>query len=306
MVSASMTIQHTKWLEEAHHLPWRNPVPSLNILLTSTCWRNDHNGFSHQGPDLIQNVINKRGTVSRIYFPPDANSLVVVGDHCFRTQNRVNLIVIDKQPQLQYLTLAEAKTHFDLGASVWDWAGNENPGDDPDIVLASAGDVVTMESLAAAQILRERVPDLRVRFVNVVDIMSLTRPKDHPHGMTDRYFDELFTDDRNVIFAFHGYPGAVHQLVHGRPDADRFRARGFLDHGTTTTPFDMVVRNKVDRYHLTMDALNNAERTVRGSEALYSWCEQQLARHGDFVVDHLEDLPQVRDWTWGAPIELTD
>ena len=305
MVSASMTIQHTKWLEEAHHLPWRNPVPSLNILLTSTCWRNDHNGFSHQGPDLIQNVINKRGTVSRIYFPPDANSLVVVGDHCFRTQNRVNLIVIDKQPQLQYLTLAEATAHFEAGASVWEWAGNEHPGADPDVVLACAGDVVTMESLAAAQILRERVPDLKVRFVNVVDIMSLTRPKDHPHGMSDRYFDELFTDDRNVIFAFHGYPGAVHQLVHGRPDADRFRARGFLDHGTTTTPFDMVVRNKVDRYHLVMDALNNAERTVRGTEALYAWCEQQLARHESHVVDHLEDLPQVRDWTWGASIEQT-
>ena len=154
------------------------------------------------------------------------------------------------------------------------------------MVLASAGDVVTMESLAAAQILRERVPDLRVRFVNVVDIMSLTRPKDHPHGMSDRYFDELFTDDRNVIFAFHGYPGAVHQIVHGRPDADRFRARGFLDHGTTTTPFDMVVRNRVDRYHLVMDALNNAARTVRGSEALYAWCEQQLARHEMYVVEH--------------------
>ncbi|MHB1164946.1 MAG: phosphoketolase family protein [Candidatus Nanopelagicales bacterium] len=306
MVSASMTIQHAKWLEEAHHLPWRAPVPSLNILLTSTCWRNDHNGFSHQGPDLIQNVINKRGTVSRIYFPPDANSLVVVGDHCFRTQNRVNLIVIDKQPQLQYLTLEQAREHVERGASIWEWAGNEGPGDDPDIVLASAGDVVTMESLAAAQILRERVPDLHVRFVNVVDIMSLIRPKDHPHGMTDRYFDELFTDDRDVIFAFHGYAGAVHQVVHGRPDADRFRARGFQDHGTTTTPFDMVVRNKVDRYHLTMDALNNAHRTVRGSEALYSWCEAQLERHGRYVVEHLQDLPQVRDWTWGAPIERGD
>jgi len=306
MVSASMTIQHTKWLEEAHHLPWRTPVPSMNILLTSTAWRNDHNGFSHQGPDLIQNVINKRGTVSRIYFPPDANSLVVVGDHCFRTQNRVNLIVIDKQPQLQYLTLAEAKEHFDRGASIWDWAGNEDQRGDPDIVLACAGDVVTMESLAAAQILHERVPDLRVRFVNVVDIMSLVRPKDHPHGMSDRYFDELFTDDRDVIFAFHGYPGAVHQVVHGRPDADRFRARGFLDHGTTTTPFDMVVRNKVSRYHLVMDALNNAYRTVRGSESLYSWCEQQLERHGAYVVEHLQDMPQVRDWTWGSAIELED
>jgi xylulose-5-phosphate/fructose-6-phosphate phosphoketolase len=306
MVSASMTIQHTKWLEEAHHLRWRRPVPSMNILLTSTAWRNDHNGFSHQGPDLIQNVINKRGTVSRIYFPPDANSLVVVSDHCFRTQNRVNLIVIDKQPQLQYLTLEQAKAHFDRGASIWGWAGNEDTHTDPDIVLACAGDVVTMESLAASQILRERVPDLRVRFVNVVDMMSLIRPKDHPHGMSDRYFDEMFTDDRDVIFAFHGYPGAVHQVVHGRPDADRFRARGFLDHGTTTTPFDMVVRNKVSRYHLVMDALNNAYRTVRGSESLYAWCEDQLRRHETYVIENLQDLPQVRDWTWGAPIEMED
>jgi xylulose-5-phosphate/fructose-6-phosphate phosphoketolase len=306
MVSASMTIQHTKWLEEAHHLRWRTPVPSMNILLTSTAWRNDHNGFSHQGPDLIQNVINKRGTVSRIYFPPDANSLVVVSDHCFRTQNRVNLIVIDKQPQLQYLTLEQAKAHFDRGASIWGWAGNEDTHTDPDIVLACAGDVVTMESLAASQILRERVPDLRVRFVNVVDMMSLIRPKDHPHGMSDRYFDEMFTDDRDVIFAFHGYPGAVHQVVHGRPDADRFRARGFLDHGTTTTPFDMVVRNKVSRYHLVMDALNNAYRTVRGSESLYAWCEDQLRRHETYVIENLQDLPQVRDWTWGAPIEMED
>jgi xylulose-5-phosphate/fructose-6-phosphate phosphoketolase len=230
----------------------------------------------------------------------------VVGDHVFRTQNRVNLIVIDKQPQLQYLTLQQAQEHFERGASIWDWASHDDTSGDPDIVLASAGDVVTMEILAAAQILRERVPDLRVRYVNVVDIMSLIRPKDHPHGMSDRYFDELFTDDRDVIFAFHGYPGAVHQVVHGRPHADRFRARGFLDHGTTTTPFDMVVRNRVSRYDLVMDALNNARRTVRGSEALYAWCERQLERHHAYVVEHLEDLPQVRDWSWGAPIELPD
>ncbi|MFN8170616.1 MAG: phosphoketolase family protein [Candidatus Nanopelagicales bacterium] len=306
MVSVSMTIQHAKWLEEMVELPWRKPVPSLNILLTSTAWRNDHNGFSHQGPDLLQNVMNKRGDIARVYLPVDSNSLLAVSERIFTDTNRVNVVVIDKQPHLQYMTIAEARHQLERGATVWDWAGNEVEGEDPDIVLACAGDVVTAETLAAAQILRERVPHLRVRVVNVVDLMSMIRPKDHPHGMTDRYFDELFTDDRDVVFAFHGYPGVVHALVHGRPNADRFRARGFLERGTTTTPFDMVRRNRVDRYHLVMDALNNARRTVRGSEDLYAWCEAQLGRHDAYVVEHLEDLPQVRDWSWGDAIEQAD
>ena len=306
MVSVSMTIQHAKWLEEMIELPWRREVPSLNVLLTSTAWRNDHNGFSHQGPDLLQNVMNKRGDVARVYLPADANSLLAVSERIFTDTNRVNVVVIDKQPHLQYLTIDEARQQLARGGSIWDWAGNETGRDDPDIVLACAGDVVTAETLAAAQILRERVPTLRFRVTNVVDLMSLIRPKDHPHGMSDRYFDELFTDDRNVIFAFHGYPGIVHALVHGRPDADRFRARGFLERGTTTTPFDMVRRNRVDRYHLVMDALNNAARTVRGSEDLYAWCEEQLRRHDRYVVEHLEDLPQVRDWSWGDAIEQGD
>ena len=306
MVSVSMTIQHAKWLEEMVELPWRRPVPSLNILLTSTAWRNDHNGFSHQGPDLLQNVMNKRGKVARVYLPADANSLLAVSERIFTDSDRVNVVVIDKQPHLQYMTLEEARHQLERGGSIWDWAGNETEGADPDIVLACSGDVVTMETLAAAQILRERVPMMRVRVTNIVDLMSLTRPKDHPHGMSDRYFDELFTDDRDVIFAFHGYPGAIHALVHGRPDADRFRVRGFREHGTTTTPFDMVRRNEVDRYHLVMDALNNSRRTVRGSEDLYTWCEQQIKRHDRYVVEHLEDMPQVRDWVWGDPIEQGD
>ncbi|MEZ5117107.1 MAG: phosphoketolase family protein [Candidatus Nanopelagicales bacterium] len=297
MVSASMTIQHAKWLQEAVHLPWRAPVPSLNILLTSTAWRNDHNGFSHQGPGLIQNVINIRGDVSRVYLPPDANTLLSVSDHVFRSRGYVNLVVIDKQPQLQWLTLDEAKEHCARGSGVWDWAGNDDGSRDPDIVLACAGDVVTMETVAAAQLLKERLPDMSVRVVNVVDLMSLTRPKDHPHGMDELYFEELFTDHVDVVFAFHGYPGAIHQLVHGRPDADRFRVRGFSEEGTTTTPFDMVVRNRVSRYHLVMDALNNSRRTVRGSSELRAYCEEQLARHAEHVVEYLEDLPEVRDWS---------
>ncbi|MEU8817031.1 phosphoketolase family protein [Actinoplanes sp. NPDC048796] len=299
MVSASQTVQHSKWLEEANHLPWRAKVPSLNVLLTSTAWRNDHNGFSHQGPGLIQVVLTARGDVSRIYLPPDANCLLSVADHCFRSRNYVNLIVIDKQPQLQWLTMDEAIDHCARGAGVWDWAGTDDGHSDPDIVLACAGDVVTMETVAAAQILRDKLPGLRVRVVNVVDLMALPRPKDHPHGMSETLFTELFTDTVDVVFAFHGYPGAIHQLVHGRPDADRFRVRGFIEQGTTTTPFDMTVRNKASRYHLVMDAINNAKRLPRGAEDLKKWCEAQLSRHAEYVVEHLEDMPEVRDWTLG-------
>ncbi len=303
MVSASMTIQHTKWLEEGSMLDWRKPVPSLNILLTSTCWRNDHNGFSHQGPGLIQNVITKRGEVARVYLPPDANTLLSVADHCFRSEDYTNLIVIDKQPQLQYLTIDEAVAHCEKGASVWAWAGNEDGSADPDIVLACAGDVVTMETVAAADIIKQKLPHMRVRVVNVVDLMTLLRPKDHPHGMSELYFEELFTDDVDVVFAFHGYPGAIHQLVHGRPDADRFRVRGFIEEGTTTSPFDMVVRNKADRYSLVMDAINNAKRTIPGANELKKWCQAQLARHQAYIRENMTDMPQVDDWKLGDPLE---
>lgn len=297
MVSASMTIQHSKWLQEARALSWRKPPPSLNVLLTSTAWRNDHNGFSHQGPGLIQNVITQRGAVSRVYLPPDANCLLSVSDHSLRSRGYVNLIVIDKQPQLQWLSIDEAVEHCARGAGVWDWAGNDDGSIDPDVVLACAGDVVTMETVAAAALLREHLPQLRVRVVNVVDLMTLPRPKDHPHGMGDTLFRELFTDDVDVVFAFHGYPGAVHQLVHGRPDADRFHVRGFVEEGTTTTPFDMVVRNRASRYHLVMDAINNARRTPSGSAELKRWCQERLDEHAAYVVEHLEDMPAVRDWS---------
>jgi xylulose-5-phosphate/fructose-6-phosphate phosphoketolase len=296
MVSASQTVQHGKWLQEAGKLPWRAPVPSLNVLLTSTAWRNDHNGFSHQGPGLLQNVIVQRGEVARVYLPPDANCLLAVADHCLRSRSVINLLVIDKQPQLQWLDIDEAAAHCERGASVWDWAGNEDDTADPDVVLACAGDVVTMETVAAAEILRERLPGLRVRVVNVVDLMSLPRHRDHPHGMSDTAFRELFTDEVDVVFAFHGYPGAVHQLVHGRPNADRFHVRGFVEEGTTTTPFDMVVRNRASRYDLVVDAINNARRTPRGATALKAWCAERLAEHERYVVEHLEDLPEVRDW----------
>ena len=299
MVSASQTVQHGKWLQEAKRLPWRAKVPSLNVLLTSTAWRNDHNGFSHQGPGLIQVVLTQRGDVARVYLPPHANCLLSVADHCLRSRSYINLIVIDKQPQLQWLPMEVAAEHCARGAGIWDWAGTDDGSTDPDIVLACAGDVVTMETVAAAQILRERLPKFRVRVVNVVDLMTLPRPKDHPHGMSEVQFTELFTDTVDVVFAFHGYPGAIHQLVHGRPDVDRFRVRGFIEEGTTTTPFDMTVRNRVSRYHLVMDAINNARRLPPGATELKAWCERKLAEHEVYVVEHLEDMPEVRDWVVG-------
>jgi xylulose-5-phosphate/fructose-6-phosphate phosphoketolase len=298
MVAASMVVQHSKWLEHARPLGWRRSIASLNLLLTSTCWRNDHNGFSHQGPGLIDTVMSMKGTVSRIYMPPDANCLLSVASHCLRSRDYVNLIVIDKQPQLQYLDAASARAHCSHGAGVWDWASTD--GDDPDVVLACAGDVVTMEAVAAAALLREHVPDLRVRFVNVVDLMRLLPANDHPHGMDDLEFNDLFTAERHVVFAFHGYARAVHELLHGRHDADRFHVRGYREEGTTTTPFDMVVLNNVSRYHLCRQAIRRARRRPDGADALVRHCDEMLAGHRTYVDEHLEDMPEVRDWTWPA------
>ncbi len=302
MVSASMLIQHTKWLQHAADLPWRAPVSSLNVLLTSTCWRNDHNGFSHQGPGLIDTAIPLAPGVVRIWLPPDANTTLSIVDHCLRSRDHVNLIVVDKQPHLQYLTLDEANAHCAAGASVWDWAGTETdiPGrvDEPDVVLACAGDVPTLETLAAARLLREHVPYLRVRVVNVVDLMALLPANDHPHGFSDEKFDGLFTTGTDVVFAFHGYPRAVHELLHGRTDPGRFHVRGFIEQGTTTTPFDMVVLNRMSRYHLVLEALRRSGRAPEHGTALAEHCHTMLARHHDYVRDHLHDMPEVRDWTW--------
>jgi xylulose-5-phosphate/fructose-6-phosphate phosphoketolase len=297
MVSASMAIQHTKWLEEMRRLEWRAPVASLNILLTSTCWRNDHNGFSHQGPGLIDTMLSLRGEVVRIYFPPDANSLLSVAEHCLRSRDYVNLIVIDKQPQLQYLGLEEARAHAGAGASRWAWASND-AGDDPDVILGCAGDTPTMETLAAAALLRRFTPDLAVRVVNVIDLMSLFPAEVHPHGMTEERFVDLFGRDSEVVMAFHGYARALHQLLHGRPHPGRFHVRGFNEQGTTTTPFDMVVINRMSRYHLALEAVRRSRRRSAGAAELEAHCEESLARHHTYVREHLEDMPEVRDWTW--------
>jgi xylulose-5-phosphate/fructose-6-phosphate phosphoketolase len=297
MVSASMTVQHSKWLAEAAELSWRAPVSSLNILLTSTCWRNDHNGFSHQGPGLIDVMLSKRGTVTRIYLPPDANSLLSVADHCLRSKNYVNLIVIDKQPQLQWMSIDEAIEHAERGASAWDWAGNAN-GEEPDIVLACAGDTPTLETIAAAWLLRRMAPEIRVRVVNVLDLMTLFSPSIHPHGMPDDRFVELFTADRPVVFAFHGYQFAVHQLVHRRPHPARFHVRGFNEQGTTTTPFDMVIMNGMSRYHLAKLAIRfsplAAERIAALTETLHGLIDAAV-RHSR---EYFEDAAEIRDWRW--------
>jgi xylulose-5-phosphate/fructose-6-phosphate phosphoketolase len=298
MVSASMTVQHAKWLEESIKLPWRMPIASLNVLLTSTCWRNDHNGFSHQGPGLIDTMLSKKGSVARVYLPPDANCLLSVADHCLRSRDYVNLIVIDKQPQLQWLDMETARAHCARGASVWPWASTDE-GQEPDVVLAAAGDAPTLEVVAAAWLMRRQVPDLRVRVVNVVDLMTLFPPDVHPHGMDERAFVALFTRERPVIFGFHGYHRAIHQLLHGRPAADRFHVRGFIEEGTTTTPFDMVVRNGMSRFHLCLEALRRVSRQVAGAQGLVDTCRGELARHERYVREHLQDMPEVRDWVWG-------
>ncbi|HEX8919270.1 MAG TPA: phosphoketolase family protein [Chloroflexota bacterium] len=297
MVSASLTVQHTKWLQESIELSWREPVPSLNILLTSTAWRNDHNGFSHQGPGLIDVMLSKRGTVARIYLPPDANCLLSVADHCMRSRNYVNLIVIDKQPHLQYLDMEAAIDHCTRGASVWGWASNDHDLE-PDVVMACAGDVPTLETLAAVQWLRERLPELKVRVVNVVDLMTLFPPEHHPHGMSETEFVDLFTADKPVVFAFHGYQRAVHEIVHGRVNAERFHVRGFNEQGTTTTPFDMVVLNGMSRYDLAIEALKRASRIRRQASGLESELRSLIRKAVAYSREHFEDMPEIRDWTW--------
>jgi xylulose-5-phosphate/fructose-6-phosphate phosphoketolase len=298
MVSASMAIQHAKWLQHGRRLAWRAPVASLNVLLTSTCWRNDHNGFSHQGPGLIDTMISLSGEVVRVYLPPDANCLLWTADHCLRSRDYVNLVVIDKQPELQYLDIDAAREHCARGASEWAWAGNAIGSEEADVVLACIGDVPTQETVAAAALLREHVPELRFRVVNVVDLMAIAPREVHPHGMSREHFEALFGETTDVVCAFHGYARALHQLLHGRPNAGRFHVHGYSEQGTTTTPFDMVVLNEMSRYHLVLNALRRARRIAPGAGALERYCEAMLVRHHAYIREHFEDMPQVRDWSW--------
>jgi xylulose-5-phosphate/fructose-6-phosphate phosphoketolase len=293
----SMFNQHAKWLKASRELPWRHPIASLNYLLTSHAWRQDHNGYSHQGPGFMDTVINKKGTVVRIYLPPDANCLLSVMDHCLRSRDYVNVIVAGKQPELQWLDIEAARRHCARGASVWEWASNDQDGK-PDVVLASAGDVPTLETMAAAWLLRKHLPELKVRVVNVVDLMVLSPPAYHPHGMDAEAFRDLFTEGVPVVFAFHGYRRMIHDLVHGRPNPERFHVRGYMEEGTTTTPFDMVVANQISRYHLAIEALRRAPRLRSQSTHLVEEFESKLAEHQLYIQEHLQDMPEIRDWTW--------
>jgi xylulose-5-phosphate/fructose-6-phosphate phosphoketolase len=296
MIVDSMAMQHAKWIEHAERVPWRADVPSLNYLLTSTCWRNDHNGFSHQGPGFIDTIVHRKPAVARVYLPPDANCLLSVADHCFRSVNYLNLIVIDKQPQMQWLTMDEASAHCKAGAGVWDMYSNE-PGE-PDIVLACAGDIPTQETIAAAWLLRQHRPNLKVRVVNVVDLMRLCPADRHPHGMSDADFVDIFTTATPVVFAFHGYPGVIHDLLHGRSDHDRFHVRGYLEEGTTTTPFDMVVLNRMSRLHLCLDVMRYVAGALTESGALVAYCTKMLDEHEHYIREHFDDLPEIKDWVW--------
>jgi xylulose-5-phosphate/fructose-6-phosphate phosphoketolase len=292
----SMLNQHAKWLKVSRAIPWRKPIASLNYLLTSHVWRQDHNGFSHQDPGFIDHVANKKSDVVRIYLPADANCLLSVADHCLRSRNYVNVIIAGKQPEWQWLDIDSATRHCAVGAGVWDWASNDLG--DPDVVMACGGDVPTLETLAAVTLLRQYVPDIRIRVVNVVDLMVLQPQSEHPHGLEDKDFDELFTTDKPVIFAFHGYPAIIHKLTYRRRNHDNIHVRGYREEGTTTTSFDMVVLNNLDRYQLALDAIRRIPRLSGQVEKATARYWTTMERHKLYIGEHGDDMPEVRDWRW--------
>jgi xylulose-5-phosphate/fructose-6-phosphate phosphoketolase len=293
----SMFNQHAKWLKVTRHIPWRRPLPSLNYLLSSHVWRQDHNGFSHQDPGFIDHVVNKKAEIIRVYLPPDANCLLSVADHCLRSRHYVNVIVAGKQPALNYLTMEQAVAHCTRGIGIWDWASNDQ-GQEPDVVLGCAGDIPTLETVAAAAILRERVPDLKVRVVNVVDLMRLEPDTEHPHGMSDHEFDALFTASRPVIFAYHGYPTLIHRLTYNRHNHDNFHVRGYIEEGTTTTPFDMVMLNDLDRFHLVMDVVDRVPGLGERCAHLRQDMVDERLQARAYTREVGDDMPEVHDWTW--------
>ena len=295
----SMFNQHAKWLKVTRHIPWRRPIASLNYLLTSHVWRQDHNGFSHQDPGFIDHVMNKKADVVRVYLPPDANTLLSTVDHCLRSRNYVNVIVAGKQPDPQWLTMEQAVRHCTAGLGIWTWASNDE-GIEPDVVMACAGDVPTLETLAAIDFLRRHVPDLKIRMVNVVDLMTLQSPTEHPHGLRDAEFDSIFTTDRPVIFAYHGYPWLIHRLTYKRANHDNFHVHGYHEEGTTTTPFDMTVLNELDRFHLAAAALDRVPRLENVASHVQQRLRDKLIEHTTYVRTHGIDMPEVADWRWPA------
>ncbi|MFH8438477.1 phosphoketolase [Streptomyces sp. NPDC018007] len=296
----SMVNQHIKWLRTSRRLPWRRPVASLNYLLTSHVWRQDHNGFSHQDPGFVDHILNKSPEVVRVYLPPDANTLLSAADHALRSRDYVNVIVAGKQPTFDWLTLDEARAHCARGAGAWAWAGTEDGSREPDVVLACAGDVPTQETLAAADLLRRRLPELAVRVVNVVDIARMMPDTEHPHGMPDSEYDALFTRDRPVVFAYHGYPWLIHRLAYRRAGHAHLHVRGYREEGTTTTPFDMVVRNDLDRYRLVMDVIDRVPGLGVRAVALRQEMADARTRHHAWIREHGTDLPEVAEWKWGG------
>jgi xylulose-5-phosphate/fructose-6-phosphate phosphoketolase len=292
----SMFNQHAKWLDTTRSIPWRKPIASLNYLLTSHVWRQDHNGFSHQDPGFIGHVANKKADVVRIYLPPDANTLLSVADHCLRSRNYVNLIIAAKQPAPTWLDIDSAVRHCTAGAGIWEWASND--GGTPDVVMACAGDVPTLETLAAVSLLREHVPDLRIRVVNVVDLMALQPISEHPHGFSDEDFDALFTADKPVVFAFHGYPTLIHRLTYRRRNHFNIHVRGYVEEGTTTTPFDMTVLNRLDRFQLALDVIHRVPRLEALADAATQRFTEMMQRHKSYVSEYGEDMPEVRNWKW--------
>ncbi|MEP9385056.1 phosphoketolase family protein [Nocardioides sp. KR10-350] len=301
----SMFNQHAKWLNTTRHIDWRKPIASLNILLTSHVWRQDHNGFSHQDPGFIDHVVNKKADVVRVYLPPDANTLLSVADHCLKSRNYVNVVVAGKQPALQYLSMDDAITHCTKGIGIWDWASNDD-GEEPDIVMACAGDVPTQETLAAVSILREKVPGLRIRLVNVVDLMRLQPEQEHPHGLSDADFDALFTTNKPVIFAYHGYPWLIHRLTYRRTNHQNIHVRGYKEEGTTTTPFDMCVLNQLDRFDLALDVLDRVPGLLSRTGHVHEWLKDKLIEHKTYVRTHGQDMPEVRGWSWTGEASYTD
>ena len=293
----SMFNQHAKWLESCRHIPWRRPIASLNYLLTSHVWRQDHNGFSHQDPGFIDHVVNKKADVVRVYLPPDANTLLSVTDHCLRSRNYVNVIVAGKQPALQYLDMDAAIKHCTAGIGIWEWASNDQ-GTEPDVVMVCAGDIPTLEILAAVDILRQHFPDLKIRVVNVVDLMTLQPKTEHPHGLSDKDFDSIFTTDKPVIFAYHGYPWLIHRLTYRRTNHENIHVRGYKEEGTTTTPFDMVVLNDLDRFHLVGDVIDRVPKLGYVAAYAKQFIRDKLIEHKHYVTTYGEDMPEIQNWKW--------
>ncbi len=294
----SMFNQHAKWLKVTkNEIPWRRPIASLNYLLTSHVWRQDHNGFSHQDPGFIDHVVNKKADIVRVYFPPDANTLLSVTDHCLRSRNCINVIVAGKQPQPQWLDMESAVKHCSSGIGIWEWASNDR-GTDPDVVMACCGDVPTLETLAAVELLHDFAPDLKIRVINVVDLMTLQPREEHPHGLSGREFDTLFTTDRPIIFAYHGYPWLIHRLAYRRTNHKNLHVRGYKEEGTTTTPFDMAVRNDLDRFHLASDVIDRVPKLVSIAAYAKQAVRDKLVEHREYITRYGQDMPEIREWTW--------